>query len=55
LIDKAIQILKERLGEDQITISGQLYLKSFYESHGFKETSQKYLEDNIPHIQMKRL
>lgn len=54
LIDKSIQILKEKLGESRITISGQLYLKTFYESHGFVQTSDEYLEDNIPHIQMKR-
>ncbi|NQD97526.1 GNAT family N-acetyltransferase, partial [Staphylococcus xylosus] len=26
------------------------YLKSFYESFGFKSVSDVYLEDNIPHI-----
>ena len=32
----------------------QEYLKKFYESHGFIQTSEMYLEDDIPHIQMKR-
>lgn len=54
LMDKAISLQKELFNEDQITISAQLYLKKFYESHGFKQTSDEYLEDNIPHIQMKR-
>ena len=48
---KAIQVL---FGENKITISAQLYLKEFYQSHGFKVTSEEYLEDDIPHIQMKR-
>jgi ElaA protein len=28
------------------------YLKKFYESHGFVQTSEMYLEDDIPHIEM---
>lgn len=37
-----------------ITISAQLYLKKFYEKHGFKSISETYLEDGIPHIRMQR-
>ena len=53
LMDKAIELQASLLNETRITISGQLYLKKFYESHGFVQTSDAYLEDNIPHIQMK--
>lgn len=53
LMDKAIELQASLLNETRITISGQLYLKKFYESHGFVQTSETYLEDNIPHIQMK--
>ena len=38
----------------KITISAQLYLQKFYESHGFIQTSEMYLEDDIPHIEMRR-
>lgn len=54
LIEKAIKELAERWNETRITISGQLYLQRFYESHQFVKTSEPYLEDGIPHIQMKR-
>lgn len=54
LMDKAIDLEKSLLNETKITISGQLYLKSFYEYHGFIQTSEPYLEDDIPHVQMKR-
>lgn len=54
MMTKAIDIEASVLGETKITISGQLYLKKFYESHGFKQTSEMYLEDGIPHIQMKK-
>lgn len=36
----------------QIKIGAQLYLKKFYESLGFIKSSEEYLEDNIPHIEM---
>ncbi len=36
----------------EITISAQLYLKKFYETHGFKQIGEEYLEDGIPHIRM---
>jgi len=53
LMQVAIQAIKAEFGESQITISAQLYLKKFYESHGFVQTSEMYLEDDIPHIEMK--
>jgi len=54
LMEKALGIEHSVLGEIKITISAQLYLKRFYESHGFNQTSDVYLEDGIPHIQMKK-
>lgn len=53
LMDEAIGIQKTILYESRITISAQEHLKGFYASHGFKQTSETYLEDGIPHIQMK--
>lgn len=54
LMKEAIQAIENHFGEKQITISAQLYLKKFYESHGFTQTSEMYLEDDIPHIEMKK-
>jgi ElaA protein len=54
LMDKAIELMRSEFNETKITISAQLYLKDFYESHGFEKTSDTYLEDGIPHIQMKK-
>ena len=54
LMREAIKGIMEHFGKSQITISAQLYLKKFYESHGFVATSETYLEDDIPHIRMKR-
>ena len=50
----SISAIEENFNQIAITISAQEYLKKFYESHGFVQTSDIYLEDDIPHIQMKR-
>ena len=52
LMREAIAGIKYHFGESQITIGAQLYLKKFYENHGFIQTSEMYLEDDIPHIEM---
>ncbi|MBD8388002.1 GNAT family N-acetyltransferase [Dysgonomonas sp. BGC7] len=54
MMKKAIELESSIFGETKITLSAQFYLKKFYESHGFKQTSDTYLEDGLPHIQMKR-
>ena len=53
LIDQSIFEINNLFKAQNITISAQLYLKKFYESHGFVATSETYLEDDIPHIEMK--
>ncbi len=54
LIRFSIKAIQENFNETQITISAQAHLKKFYASHGFIQTSEMYLEDDIPHIQMKK-
>jgi ElaA protein len=54
LMREAIQVIETHFEVNEITISAQLYLKHFYESHGFVQISDTYLEDDIPHIRMKK-
>lgn len=54
LMKEAIAGIETHFKQQKITISAQLYLQSFYESLGFDATSEMYLEDDIPHIEMKR-
>lgn len=51
LLIKALEKLSE-LGETTVKIQAQAYLKSFYESFGFKAVSDVYDEDGIPHLDM---
>ncbi len=53
LMIKAISYLKDVLKEKEIKIQAQAYLRSFYKKFGFQEISEEYLEDGIPHIDMK--
>lgn len=52
IMDASIQAVRQRLGETVIKISAQTYLIYFYNSLGFKERGEEYLEDGIPHIAM---
>lgn len=54
LMQEAISGIVMHFGQSQITIGAQLYLKKFYENQGFIQTSEPYLEDDIPHIEMQR-
>jgi len=48
----SIKAIKTKYKADKIKISAQTYLVIFYESHGFKTTGDRYMEDGIPHIAM---
>lgn len=52
LMEKAIRFVSEELKATAIRISAQAYLKNFYEGLGFKQVSEIYLEDDIPHLEM---
>ena len=54
LIKASIKAIIDNYNETIITISAQTYLQKFYESHGFKQIGEGYLEDGIPHIRMVR-
>ena len=52
LMEKSISKTKELFDTQTIKIGAQLYLQSFYEGLGFKQCSDEYFEDGIPHIEM---
>lgn len=52
LIEKSIEAIETHFNTIEIKISAQLYLKKFYETHGFVQIGEGYLEDGIPHIAM---
>lgn len=52
LMQQSIDGIYQLFGRQPILIGAQLYLKRFYESHGFNQVSDVYLEDGIEHIHM---
>lgn len=54
LMNKAILEIDNNFHSKPIKIGAQLYLKEFYESHGFQQIDEEYIEDGILHIHMLR-
>lgn len=52
LMQYSIRTLYDLYGKTTIAIGAQLYLRKFYESLGFQQCSDVYLEDGIQHIKM---
>lgn len=55
LMDKTLEAYEKVIGKDiPCIIHAQAHLKRFYESHGFRQTSEICLIDNIEHIEMTK-
>ena len=54
LMKRSIAEVHSLFGNTAIKIGAQFYLKLFYESLGFIQVSEIYLEDGIDHIKMLR-
>ena len=52
LMQESIHRLYALYGPTPVKIGAQLYLKRFYESLGFRQSGEMYLEDGIEHIPM---
>ena len=53
IVMRAIDVARERFSAQSIIIEAQVYARPLYEKCGFHRTSDVFLEDGIPHIQMK--
>lgn len=54
LVREAIARMAQQWGAQAIRIGAQAHLKAFYRQHGFEEAGPLYLEDGIPHLEMRR-
>ena len=52
ILEKGIQVAKEKFNAKAIRIEAQTEAKGYYEKFGFKQVSDEFLEDGIPHIEM---
>ncbi len=53
IVMESIRVAEQKFHCDEITIEAQVYARKMYENCGFVQTSEEFLEDGIPHIQMK--
>ena len=52
IVQKAIEVAKEKYHAEKIVIEAQTYVKKMYENVGFKQISMPFLEDGIEHVKM---
>ena len=53
LLKDGIEVCRNRFNAKSVYIEAQSYAIGFYEKAGFKVISGEYLEDGIPHVNMK--
>jgi len=54
LMAQACAALTALWGEQPIRIGAQAHLQGFYGQHGFVTEGEGYIEDGIPHVEMRR-
>jgi ElaA protein len=52
IMTRCLRSIEERYPKSPVRISAQSYLANFYEYFAFRISSDEYLEDGIPHIEM---
>ena len=54
LMREALALCARQWPGQPISISAQAHLQRFYNRHGFQTSSGQYLDDGIPHVDMRR-
>ena len=52
ILTEGIRAAKEYFHADAIYLEAQVYARDFYEKQGFRQISEEYFLDGIPHIKM---
>lgn len=53
ILKEGIEIIQKKMRPQSIYIEAQCYAIGFYEREGFQVCSESFLEDGIPHVQMR--
>ena len=53
ILEASIHVIKDKTNANKIFMEAQKYASGFYEKFGFKITSDEFLEDGIPHVNME--
>ena len=52
IVQAGIDAAREVFGADAVYVEAQTYASGLYEKLGFRQVSEEFLEDGIPHIKM---
>lgn len=52
LLQEAIKVAQTHFNAHKISLEAQVYARTLYEKQGFRQVSEEFLEDGIPHIKM---
>ncbi len=55
LLKKGVEVAERSFDADRIYLEAQKYAIGYYAKEGFEVTSDEFLEDGIPHVQMERI
>ena len=53
ILKEGMRLVREKMNPKSIYIEAQCYATGFYEREGFAICSEEFLEDGIPHVQMR--
>ena len=51
---EGLQVIEQEYKEKEIYLESQVYAIDFYKQFGFKVCSEEFLEDGIPHVEMRK-
>ena len=54
ILQEGIKVAQERFNAQHIYLEAQTYARTLYEKQGFRQVSEEFLLDGIPHIKMLR-
>ena len=54
ILREGIAYAVEKMGAERLYLEAQVYAIGFYEKEGFAVSSGTFLEDGIPHVEMRR-
>ena len=52
ILAEGIRAAREHFGAEKIYVEAQTYAKGLYEKQGFRQVSEEFLLDGIPHVKM---
>lgn len=52
VLSEGIRVAREYFGADRIYLEAQVYARPFYERQGFRQISEEFMDDGIPHVRM---